>query len=122
MQLYFGTMSSSQLICPSYAQGSAGTELTATTHSLRPFAVLDSNKIVFAADKTYGRGQWYDYKIIPGTLGSGDLSNAVKLRVSDSGYNAVLNGIHSLKDPTKKITKTAKNTMAHSDFLFSELL
>ena len=66
--------------------------------SIRSFALLDKNKIVFAADSGYQDGNWHPYKLAKGVPSDGTSSPFVRIRILSSTMNASLVDIKAMKD------------------------
>ncbi len=80
-------------------------------YPIRPFTLIDKNKVVLAANISYTDGNWHNYAIDAGNLNANNELNPNKLRIQSS-LTAVLQDIKNVSK-TKSIQKVIKNSLVN---------
>ncbi|NBJ65404.1 cadherin repeat domain-containing protein, partial [bacterium c-19] len=75
------------------------------TYAIRPFAMADNTKIMFAANTSYTDGSWHSYTIDTANLNENNELNPNKLRIQSSLTASLLD----IKRNNHSIQKVAKN-------------
>ncbi len=80
-------------------------------NSLRPFALVDKSRIVFAANTLYTDGNWHNYVIDTSNLNENNELNPNKLRIQSS-LTASLQDIQRNSHSTQRVAKNSEVTLS----------
>ena len=78
---------------------------TPVKQSLRPFTLIDKNKITFAASTSYTDGSWHSYSIDTSNFNENNELNPNKLRIQSS----LTASLQDIKRNNLRVQKVAKN-------------